>query len=213
MNPRTRISLALPAAALLFSISIFGLGAYLSYRNLKKAEQPGTDYISLGQFAFPKDRLPSVVLMGTAMNVHGPIVAFNVPAIAIDGFINATLGRDGNWFQQRLGLHLWRVLAYPFLALPAWWFVGRGFDGFSGLARLRKLDLITSVTLTSLAFFLSAGLRFGLSAADREGQDSLGWFIGGLALWGALFAIPAVAWIRVKVNIGRATARPGLPTP
>ena len=204
MKPRARIAVALPSATLLFSFSMFALSAFSSYHHLKNAEQPGTNYISIGQFAFPKNRLPWIVLTGTAIEVHGPIAGFNVPGVAIDGLAKSMLGRYGSWSQDRLGLHLWRVLTSPLLALPAWWFVGRGFDGLAGNARMRRLDLIVGSALSIIACVLSAGLRFGLSDSEREGQDSLTWFIGGLALWTLLFAIPAIAWVRAKIKQSRA---------
>jgi hypothetical protein len=198
MSARTKISLVLPAAALLFSYSIFAFPAFLSYMRLQRRVQPGTDWVTVGELSFNKSAISRIVLSGTAIEVHGQVAAFNIPAVIFDALATAPFGSDGNPIRVRLGLHLWRIIAYPILALPAWWFVGRGMDGLGGNVRMTKLDLVLGLVLSIAAGILAIGLGFGLSDSERAGQDSLSWFIGGLGLWWLLFAIPAAAWGRAK---------------
>lgn len=196
MEPTVKFSLVLPVLVLLLSASIFIVPAVHGYRSCVRAQQPGSAYIAIGQIALPQQRLPQIVFRMTARNVYGPVSGLNAPAIFPDALISIVGGRSGNWFVHKFGLEVWRVISYPFFALPAWWFVGRGFDGLAKHARMRRSDLVVSLAFTVLAAALAAGLRFGLADSERQAQDSLNWFISGLALWGILFAVPAAAWIR-----------------
>jgi hypothetical protein len=69
-------------------------------------------------------------------------------------------------------------------ALPAWVFLDRGFDAWFGNTRLRRVDPVISLTLLGIFLTLGIGLRFGLSDVERQGQELLTWYIGGVLLLG-----------------------------
>lgn len=79
--------------------------------------------------------------------------------------------------------------------LPAWIYIGLGLDAGIGRCLVRRWNVVLSLFLALTFEVLFCGFRFGMSAAEREGQELLSWFIGGFALWAVLFAIPFGAWM------------------
>lgn len=89
----------------------------------------------------------------------------------------------------------WHALIYPVYALPAWIYIGLGIDAGIGRCLVRRWNVVLSLCLALTFAVLFCGFRFGMSAAERESQELLSWFIEGFALWAVLFAIPFVAWM------------------
>ena len=87
---------------------------------------------------------------------------------------------------------------YPIYALPAWIYIGFAIDAMIGRRHIRRWNMILSMLLALTCASLFCGFRFGLPAAEREGQERLSWFIDGLALWAVLFSIPVMAWLRQR---------------
>jgi len=142
-----------------------------------------------------KDLLP-LAIRGATFGAVRSIVIFNAPAKFLDVAISLLISHRGNWYPVSMGRDGWEAISYPFLAVPAWCFVGRGLDFLSGKRRAGLKSFSPSLILSLLSLFFAAGLRFGLDAADRQEQTQL--FIFGFFLWTILFAIPGAAWIHQK---------------
>ena len=73
--------------------------------------------------------------------------------------------------------------------------MGLGIDAGIGHCLVRRWNVALSLFLALTFAVLFCGFRFGMPAAEREGQEFLSWLIEGFALWAVLFAIPFVAWM------------------
>jgi hypothetical protein len=65
---------------------------------------------------------------------------------------------------------------------------------------MRLFDLVLSVILVLLSLAISVGLRFGLSASERAGDELLESYVFGFAWWSLLFAFPLLAWVRQRLR-------------
>jgi hypothetical protein len=122
------------------------------------------------------------------------IQAVSLPGVFVEALISAVLMHLAAWHPSTMPLKDWRALTLPFFCLPFWWFLGIGIEG---LVRVRTLrwPFLTLGTVLSLSFLgVCAGFLFGQSAADR--QSTFGWTCWGFGLWGLLFVVFPVAWIR-----------------
>jgi hypothetical protein len=84
-----------------------------------------------------------------------------------------------------------------------WFFVGRGIDGFLAGSRLRRIDLILSLSLFAIFLSLGALLRFGITADERAVGDLTISYMYGFAFWAFLIVIPAVVWTRQRIRMGQ----------
>jgi hypothetical protein len=200
-------SLIVPVLALLVSASIVLFPALARYESLKNAPRSrddkgivrvvvGTGLIQLG---IPADRLGRFVLEAEAMRGEGLSSFLNAPGKLLYSLLAAMTGHNGNWFPQSADPFIWRVAMVSLCAIPSWWFVGRGLDGLFREQPLFRADLIVSLALLSITGTLSAVLRIGLSDEERAGEGLLPWFLGGLACWAVLFAVPFGAWLYQRV--------------
>jgi hypothetical protein len=189
-----------PVLGLLLSATLVVVPAYRLYLHLKQAERGAgiTLRTGLWQIDVPADRVLGFAISSTAMREQGPITLLNAPGHALHLLVSLAVGRRPNWYPYALGPSVWRVLSFPVYALPAWFFLGRGLDAWFANEPLRRVDLVISLTLVGIFLTLSVGLKFGLSDAERQGQELLNWYIGGFCLWAFLMAIPLAAWIRQK---------------
>jgi hypothetical protein len=199
-DKQTSLSLLIPLGALLCSALLPLLLALRVYFRLKNAAH-GAATVSFGsahQFTIPTDHLLSFAFKGTALWAEGPIRAIHAPGQAVHLLVSLIVSGGGNWQPASLLTSTWVVLVFPLYALPAWWFVGRGFDGLLNRKRLRVVDLVVSAILVAAFLALAAMLRFGMSPAEREGRAE--WYMCGFAFWGVLVAVPLFAWIRQRTR-------------
>lgn len=205
-NRKTSLSVLVPFGALLCSVLLPLLFALRVYFRLKTAAH-GAPTVSFGsapyRFTIPTDHLLSFAFSGTALWAEGPIRAINAPALAVDLLVSLIFSGNGNWHPESILMATWVILAFPVYALPAWWFVGRGFDGLLNRKRIRVFEMVIAAILTTSFLALAAMLRFGMSAAERG--DRADWYMYGFTFWGLLVAVPFVAWVCQRTR-GKAMA-------
>jgi hypothetical protein len=107
-----------------------------------------------------------------------------------------------SWHPATISIDAWRSIAFPFYCLPAWRFVGQGFDALRLREKVR-LWKTTIATLLSIGFLvLSVGLTITQFAMERDGtvpkSDRIWWPIVGMGLWTVLFAGYPLAWLRQR---------------
>ena len=144
----------------------------------------------------PSNRFLSVAFDRAGWWAEEPVTILNAPAKIVEAFVSLIVAQKANWYPASLLSSTWHSLIYPIYALPAWLYVGVGIDALMGRCLVRRWNAALSVFLALSFAVLFFGFRFGMPAADREGQERLSWFIDGFALWAVLFAIPFAAWVR-----------------
>lgn len=153
--------------------------------------------MSVGELVMkiPSDRFLPVAFDRAGWWAEKPITILNAPAKFVEVFVSLLVAHKGNWHPASFLSSTWHALIYPVYALPAWLYVGVGVDALMGRCLIRRWNASLSVFLALTFTVLFFGFRFGMPAAEREGQELLNWFIDGFALWGVLFAIPFAAWL------------------
>jgi hypothetical protein len=175
--------------------------ALLFFAHLKQtAHGAGSVSLTFGEFVMiiPPDRFLHVAFDRAGWWAEKPLTIANAPAKFVETVVSLLVARKGNWWPLSMLQSTWHALIYPIYALPAWIYVGVGIDALIGRHRVRRWNLILSLLLALICASLFCGFRFGMSAAERESQERLSWFIDGFAIWAVLFSIPAMAWIRQK---------------
>jgi hypothetical protein len=96
----------------------------------------------------------------------------------------------------------WRVVAYPFYRLPAWWLVGRGLDGLLRRKRLHlSMVVIGSIlALACLAFFI------GILSSPAGDRADMVWILPGAGFWALAFAVLPFAAVLQRMRKRRAGA-------
>ena len=188
----------MPLCALIASEVVPLLLVLRDYFRLKSAAH-GAAFISFGsepRFTVPTNHLLHLSWSMTSMWTQGPIRAIHVPAVFVDLLAAIIFSDTGH--PQSIFEPTWVVLVFPIYALPAWWFVGRGFDGLLNRKRIRPGEMVLSAVLAIVFLGLAAGLTFGLSAAERDSRVE--WYIYGFTFWGTLVSVPLFAWIRQRTR-------------
>jgi len=212
MKPLVRsYTVRLPIAAVAFSLGLLFELTALNFYSFKVSAH-GSDSISIGttttSLVVQSNGFLSLAFTGAAFLVEKPIIILNVPAHFVDALICYAIARQPSWSPSSIGPAAWHCLTYPLFALPAWFYVGFGLDAFLGRKRVRPLALTPSVVLVLAFGVLAAGLLFGLTPEERREQDMLLAYIGGLALWAVLFAVPFAAWLRQRLAKPSGAASP-----
>lgn len=187
----------LPILAILVSAGLVATSyvrAYTRMSGMVRGAQ--TVLIRSGEFemAAPRGRVPWLALYAAGLMERGPITLMNAPAYWIQYPVSLVIGHKPNWYPASLGSAAWRVLSFPFFAIPAWMFVGRGIDAFFKHRRISWVEMLISLICALLFVAISAGLRFGLSESERAGQELLSWYIAGFGWWSAVIAVPFGIW-------------------
>src|SRR6266852_4635992 len=196
-----RFALLLPLVTLLFWFAVIPAQALLFFFSLRHAAQ-GSGSVSfateVGQMTIPSGSFLAVAFDRAGWRGEHAITVVEIPGVLVAALASLVVTRTANWHPGSLLPSTWRSLIYPFCGLPAWFYVGRGIDALLGRRRVSRGNMITSVILAIASGVLCCGFRFGISAAERQGQERLTWSIEGLALWAVLFAVPFVAWLRQR---------------
>jgi hypothetical protein len=191
----------LPIVELLVAGMIVVVPAVLSFIHFRQVAH-GSARVSFESggyvFTIPSDRFLAVGFDRAGWRAERPITILNTPAKFTETLVSLVIARKGYWWPPSLPQSTWHAVVYPIYALPAWIYIGFGIDALIGRRRIRRGNMILSVLLALTCAALFYGFRFGMPAAEREGQERLGWFIDGFALWAALFCIPVMAWIGQK---------------
>jgi hypothetical protein len=162
------------------------------------AHGSGSVSLASGEFVFtiPSDRFLFVEFDRAGWWAEKPITILNTPAKFVETLVSLVVAHKGYWWPPSLLPSTWHALIYPIYALPAWIYLGLAIDALIGRRRAYRWIVILSVFLALTCALLFCGFRFGMPAAEREGQERLSWFIDGFAIWAVLFSIPVVAWMR-----------------
>ncbi len=198
MKPLLRSFAALiPLLALVVSMAlVLGL-TFLHLYTLKHAAH-GSDTASLGtteyRFVIPADSFLRFAFMSATLRAQKPVTILNVPAHFAPRLISYLIARDPSWSPSFLGPAAWCCICYPFLALPAWFYVGFGIDAFVGRTHVRTGNMVLSVILVLTFGTIAAVLQFGLG----QGPGLIPGYREGFALWTLLSAIPLAAWLRQR---------------
>jgi len=150
----------------------------------------------------PEGSLAAYALSISALREEPAVTALNAPAQWVHLLVCLAMDKGAQWRPAGISAGMWQVMSFPFYALPAWFFVGRGLDAFLKRTRLGPADAVASVLLSALFLFVSAALRFGFTATGRQPQAS--WFMQGFGFWGILIAVPFAAWIWQRSTAGPA---------
>ena len=188
----------LPLLELLFGAATMLVPALLFFFRLKQmAHGAGSVSLSIRDIVMtiPSNRFLSVALDRAGWWAEKPATILNAPAKFVEVVVSLVVAHRANWHPASLLPSTWHSLIYPIYALPAWFYLGRGIDAGIGRCLVRQWNVVLSLFLALTFAVLFCGFRFGMSAAEREGQELLSWFIEGFALWAVLFATPFVAWM------------------
>jgi len=191
----------LPIIELLFAATIMAVPASLYFTRFKQvAHGSGSVSLASGQFVMtiPSDRFLWVAFDRAGLRAEKPVTILNTPAKFVEPLVSLVVARKGYWWPPSLLQSTWHALIYPIYALPAWIYIGLGIDALIGRRRIHCWNVIVSVLLVLTCASLFCGFRFGMPAAEREGQERLSWFIDGFAIWAVLFSISVMAWMRQK---------------
>ena len=191
----------LPVIEIVCTVTMILVSALLSFIRLKQmAHGSGSASLGLGEFVLsvPSDSFLSVAFHRALWWAEGPITTLNVPAKFVETLVSLVFVQSWYWWPNPLPESSWHVFVYPIYGLPAWIYVGLGIDALIGRRRVHRWNAVISVSLAVTFGLLFGALRFGITTAEREGQERLSWFIDGFAIWAVLFSIPVVAWIRQK---------------
>jgi len=120
------------------------------------------------------------------------VMACNLPGGFGEILISFATTWPNVWHPAGLLLETWRSLSYPFFCLPAWWLVGRGFDGLVRGVRLSGGLALLGLVLCVLFIVLALGLSFGLPTSERR---DVGLVVVGFAIWAAAFGVVPIAWL------------------
>jgi hypothetical protein len=194
VKKRLSFSRLLPLAAFTVSAVLVLIPFIRGYSALRRMSlDSAADGSIEPRVVVPKGNLAAYALSISALREEPAITALNAPAQWVHLLVCLAMDTSAQWHPAGVSPGLWRVVSFPFYALPAWFFLGRGLDAFLKRTRLRRADAVASVGLALLFLSVSAVLRFDLNAAERQGQAT--WFMQGFGCWGILIAIPFAAWV------------------
>lgn len=187
--PRLPWSLFVPLLALILCSALLLFPTFILFDRLRHATSNGQNlYLNIGGFqaVVPKSKSFSWSF-GMAIFSYSRLVS----AINLPGFVASHLifGRT------RMMPDIQGAIVSPILCLPAWWFLGRIFDGLFGVRRLRWPTLISGTIFC--IFFLAAALALAFGMSPQE-QAELTVPIWSVAFWGAAFAVSPIAWLKQR---------------
>lgn len=164
----------------------------------ERAGEAASVRIQFGQFAqiVPRNRFLFYGFERAAYSTQGLITVLNAPAAFPSALVSWLVAHGPRWTPAGLMPWQWIAITYPVYALPLWAFVGWGIDLWVQAKRMPTSVGWLSGLLSCASALLALGLRFGLTEGQWNGQDLLGSYITGFALWTFLLAIPFGAWIR-----------------
>ena len=193
---RISFSLLLPMLELvLWAVLVPSQASFVYVRLIRMSR--GSQYLTLktGQFTVQirRQNLLSWVVTETGMREWEPITAVNMPGTLGEMLISLPTTWPNSWHPRAVPLFAFRSWVFPFLALPAWWFAGCGFDALFGWRRPRWWTLLIGTLLCCAFLTMVLTFLFAMTPEDRRGT---GWIVLGFGLWTLLFAAFPTAWLR-----------------
>jgi hypothetical protein len=198
---RTSFAWLLPLVELSFWAMIAIVPALVFFFRLKQmAHGTGSVTLSSEEFAMTirSDRFLAVAFDRAGWSAEKPLTILNASAKFVEVLVSLAVAHKVYWYPASFLRSTWHAIIYPIYALPAWIYVGMGIDNGISRRPISRWNAALSAFLTLTCTALFCGFRFGMSVAEREGEELLNWFIAGLALWAALFAIPFAVWMLQK---------------
>jgi hypothetical protein len=197
---KKRFSILLPLLDLILWVSLIAVPTTLLFFNLRQIahHSPTADIgDSTIRLSIPPDRFLAVAVYGATIHTAHAITAINLPGIVIEILISFGTSWPATWHPEGLLFDTWRAISFPFFCLPFWWLIGRYADTFFSLRRLHWTYLLLGSVLSTIFIVMFLGLRFGMSAAERNESD-MSWVFAGIGLWAMLFALAPLAWLRQR---------------
>jgi hypothetical protein len=186
-------SLLFPLFELVIWVILVLAPTTLIYMGLAKSPHSEVISTEIGTFTLSPQEVRRIALESAAMNMSPVITALNTPGVFVEMLIELPISWPFTWHRPRLPLDVWRSMTLPFFCLPAWWFVGRGFDSLRGTLILNWPVALFGTLLFVVFAVLFCGFRFEVSPEDRMGGS---WILWGMALWALLFSVFPLAWLR-----------------
>jgi hypothetical protein len=157
-------------------------------------KSPHSEVISteIGTFTLSPQEVRRIALESATMKMSHVITALNTPGVFVEMLIDLPISWPSTWHPPKLPLDVWRSITLPFFCLPAWWFVGRGFDSLQGRLKLNWPVTLLGTLLFVVFVVLFCGFRFEVPPNDRIGGS---WILWGMALWALLFSVFPLAWL------------------
>jgi len=190
-------SIVLPLLSSALWVALIAIPATLAYVNMRHISRNGsgvTFHSHQYSFTVPRNRFFASSVRSSASLNHKVIEAANLPGFSIE-LLQSRLSSSWpmSWTPAGMDIFTWRAIIFPFYCLPFWWFVGLGVDALLRRRKLRWPVLLLGTLLCGFFLFLILGLRFGLSAEERDG---LVYPFLGFGLWIVLFGIFPMTWVR-----------------
>jgi hypothetical protein len=191
---RVSFSLLLPLLELVIWVLLVPIPTTLFYLGTRTSTQPSGDVVistKSGTYTVPQAAMRRIALEGPATRASHLLAALNIPGTIVEALLSLPTSWPHLWRPADLPMNVWRAITLPFFCLPAWWFVGRGFDSVQARQVRWPVALIGTILFIGVVV-LFCGLRFGLSGDDRM-DDS--WPLWGMGLWALLFSVFPLAWL------------------
>jgi hypothetical protein len=193
---RASFSVLLPLFELALWAAFVAVPATLVFLNLKQlAHGSPTAHLGSGSFIaeIPREHFLWFALASANEKSH-TITAVNLPGMVPEILLSLATSWPAEWHPAGWMGDTWRVVAFPFFCVPAWWFVGLGLDSLFGWRRLQGGTFLLGSIFFLLFLTLFFGLFFGISASERA-ESSMDWVYWGIGLWSLLFSIFPCAWL------------------
>lgn len=181
---RLPFSFLLPLSELVVWVILIPVPTTLIYMGLHKSTRSEVIHTEIGDLIVPPEAVRSFAIQSAAWHNSHFITALNAPGIVVEALIH--------WHPTALPMEVWRSITLPFFCLPAWWFVGRGFDSFRNRG-IHWQSALSGTLLFVLFIVLYCGLRFQVPPDERVGGS---WILWGVAFWTVLFSVFPLAWFR-----------------
>lgn len=180
---RLPFSSLFPLVELVIWVILVPVPTTLIYMGLHRSTQPEVIHTEIGTFTVPPQEVRRFAIQAAAWRNSHAITALNTPGMIVEALIS--------WHPAELPMDVWRSITLPFFCLPAWWFIGYGFDSFRNRQIRWQQALIGSLLFITF-IVLFCGLRFEVPPDERAGGS---WILWGIALWALLFGIFPLAWL------------------
>jgi hypothetical protein len=189
----TTAMLVTPLAYWAWAVVVPALNLYFRLRSVAGA---GGVSIQTGPFRtlVPPGHFLSFAWERVAFLGQQGILIIDAPGKLIEIVVSLIVAHNGNWHPAPVPEWSWRCLTYPLYAIPAWLFVGTGLDALTQRRPVARGPALIGLVFSAISALFVAGLLFGLSSAERQGEAN--WFLCGFALWTILFTIPFAARYR-----------------
>ena len=160
-------SLLFPLLELVIWVILVLAPTTLIYMGLDKSPHSEVISTEIGTFTLSPQEVRRIALESAAMKMSHVITALNTPGVLVEALIDLPISWPLPWHRPRLPLDVWRSITLPFFCLPAWWFVGRGFDSLRAGLKLIVVRILRPELRSS------PGISASVRHIRRSGHGSL----------------------------------------